>query len=127
VRILLDSHVFLWAITSDARLSAVHREYFLDNENVLLLSMASIWEIVIKASLGKLPLPKPTAEFLAKQAEKNQITILPVRLAHLAELEQLPPVHRDPFDRMIAAQARAERLPILSADPVMKQYDVEIL
>jgi PIN domain nuclease of toxin-antitoxin system len=127
VRVLLDTHVFLWAIGGDERLSAKHRSIFEDGANELHLSVASVWELLIKAGLGKMPLPKPTAEYLNRQLERNRIAMLPIRTSHLAELEALPPLHRDPFDRLLAAQALAEGMPMLSVDRQMKQYRVELL
>ena len=126
MKILLDTHVFLWAITAAPRLSAEQREMFLDEKIDLHLSVASIWEMPIKAGLGKLPLPEPATEYLVKQVEKNRITMLPIRIAHLAELQKLPPLHRDPFDRLLVAQARAEKMRMLSADARMREYEVEV-
>jgi PIN domain nuclease of toxin-antitoxin system len=127
LKILLDSRVFLWAISGDARLSKAHRNHFLDEGNDLLLSVASVWEILIKAGLGRLPLPRPASTYLAKQTERNRIGMLSIRAAHLEALEMLPPLHRDPFDRMLVAQALSERLPMLSVDKGMKKYGVKVL
>ena len=127
MKILVDSHVFLWAISGDARLSKPHRTHFLDDGNDLFLSVASVWEILIKAGLGRLPLPKPAAAYLAKQMEQNRVSMLSIRAAHLEALEMLPPLHRDPFDRMLVAQALAERMPILSVDKGIKKYGVKVL
>ena len=127
MRILLDTHIFLWAITSDSRLSPAQRDLFLDDASDLFLSVASLWEMLIKTGLGRLPMPAPSTDYIVRQMEKNRIAILPIREAHLAELETLPPLHRDPFDRMLVAQARAEKMPLLSADAAIRQYHVEIL
>lgn len=127
MRILLDTHIFLWAITDDERLSSAHRELFAEAGNELILSVASMWEASIKVSLGKLQLPSPGAGYLSKQMERNRVSMLAIQVAHLIELENLPPIHRDPFDRLIAAQARAEGIPIMSADPQLRMYDVPIL
>ena len=126
MRILLDSHIFLWAITGDARLSKRHRDLFLEEGNDLLLSVASLWEILIKTGLGRLPLPQPAAAYLAKQMEQNRIAMLGIRAAHLEALETLPPLHRDPFDRMLVAQALSERMPMLSVDKGIKKYGVKV-
>ncbi len=99
---------------------------FLEEGNELHLSVASIWEMLIKTGLGKLPLPSPAAEYLEKQMEKNRIALLPIRMAHLSELQGLPPLHRDPFDRMLIAQARAEKMRLLSADARMREYGVDV-
>ena len=127
MRILLDTHIFLWAITSDSRLSTAQRDLFLDDASDLFLSAASVWEILIKNGLGRLSMPTPSTDYIVKQMEKNRIALLPIRVAHLAELENLPPLHRDPFDRMLVAQARAEKMPLLSANAAIRQYPVEIL
>lgn len=127
MRILLDTHIFLWAITSDSRLSPAQRDLFLDHASDLFLSAASVWEMLIKTGLGRLPIPTPSADYIVRQMEKNRIALLPIRVAHLAELESLPPLHRDPFDRILVAQARAEKMPLLSADAGLRQYPVDIL
>jgi PIN domain nuclease of toxin-antitoxin system len=127
VKILVDTHIFLWAITDDHRLSAENRTVYLDNSNQLYLSVASVWEMLIKCGLGKLPLPKPASGYILKQMEKNRVEMLTIRAAHLTQLESLPPIHRDPFDRMMVAQASAEGMPILSADPALRRYGVRVL
>jgi PIN domain nuclease of toxin-antitoxin system len=127
VKILLDTHAFLWAITDDPRLSQVHRSQYLEPRNELFLSVASLWEMLIKSGIGKLTLPAPAVPYLVKQMEKNRVSLLGVQLSHLSELETLPPLHRDPFDRMIVAQARAERMPVMSDDPALRNYDVSLL
>ena len=124
MKILVDTQIFLWAITGDARLSARQRELYEDPDNELYFSLASLWEILIKVGIGKLGLPQPAAEYLRAQIEKNRLALLTLRFAHMAELEKLPPVNRDPFDRMLAAQARAEGIAVLTADPVFAQYGV---
>ena len=127
MKILVDTHIFLWAITDDHRLSAENRTVYLDNSNQLYLSVASVWEMLIKCGLGKLPLPKPASGYILKQMEKNRVEMLTIRAAHLTQLESLPPIHRDPFDRMMVAQASAEGMPILSADPALRRYGVRVL
>ena len=80
--------------------------------------------MIIKVGIGKLPVPLPASDFLLKELDKNRVILMPLRGAHLAELEKLPPFHRDPFDRMIAAQARAENLPVMTADAAFEKYGV---
>lgn len=116
MKLLLDTHIFLWAITDDPRLSKHHRDLYTSPTSELFLSIASLWEVAIKAGLGKLQLPGPATSYLTRQMDKNQVRLLPIQAAHLSELEKLPPLHRDPFDRLLAAQARAEKMPILSGD-----------
>jgi PIN domain nuclease of toxin-antitoxin system len=127
VKVLVDTHVFLWAITGDPRLSKKHSELWLDEGSELCLSFASIWEMLIKAGLGKLPLPAPHAGYIFKQMEKNRLTYLGVRASHFTQLEALPPLHRDPFDRMLIAQARAEKMPLATVDPLLRGYGVKLL
>ncbi len=127
MRVLLDTHVFLWAITDSPKLSQQQQEVFLDEASEIYLSVASVWEMLIKAGLGKLPLPAPATEYLLKQMEQNRVLLLPIRPAHLMELQRLPPLHRDPFDRMLVAQARGENMSLLSADERIRQYGVQTI
>src|SRR5262245_50023241 len=103
MRLLLDTHVFLWYITADSRLPAVVRESRRDQNNEVSLSVVSVWEAVIKHGLGKLPLPEAPAEYLPKQRDAHQITSLPVDEGAMAHLASLPALHRDPFDRLLIA------------------------
>jgi PIN domain nuclease of toxin-antitoxin system len=127
VKVLLDTHVFLWAIMDDPRLAARHKKAYLDPRNEMYLSIASVWEMLIKVGVGKIPLPSPATRYLANQLERNRISVLGVRMPHLIELEGLPPIHRDPFDRMLVAQARSENMPIASADSAISKYPVKVL
>ncbi len=127
MRVLLDTHVFLWFITDDRRLSSRAREIMEDPENDLLLSIASLWEIAIKASLGKLTLARPFGELMPHELAENAIEILPIRLDHLTTLTSLPFHHRDPFDRLIVAQAVVEEMPVLSGDSAFSRYPARLL
>jgi PIN domain nuclease of toxin-antitoxin system len=127
LKYLLDTHVFLWAITEDRRLKSVHRKIYADGDNELWLSVASLWEILIKTRVGKLTLPAPVAAYILKQMEKNRVSLLPVRASHLVALEELPPLHRDPFDRMLVAQANGEGMAILSGDAAIRKYAVTVV
>ena len=127
MRILLDTHVFLWAILDDERCKGPMREAMRDGQNEIYLSVASIWEILIKSGLGKLQLPKPTASFIASEMFKNRVRQLGIQAPHLAALEHLPPLHKDPFDRMIVAQAKSDRLTIATADTTFQAYRVSLL
>lgn len=127
MRILLDTHVFLWIVSGDPRLTPRYRSYFEDPANEFFLSVASCWEIVIKAGLKRLHLPLPATVYLMRQLDVNQVALLGIRPAHLKELESLPPLHGDPFDRMIAAQARSESMGLLSKDKALRGYKVRIL
>jgi len=127
VRVLLDTHAFLWAITADARLSPLAQRVFLGGANELLLSAASLWEIAIKVRIGKLPLPLPADRYLREQLSLNAIQVLPVEAVHVLRLFELPDIHRDPFDRMLVAQCQVENTPLLSGDAQLRQYEVEVL
>lgn len=127
MKILLDTHAFLWWITDDPRLSLRAREIIADGANVLFLSAASGWEIAIKAKLGRLRLPDEPERFILKQLESNAIEVLPVQMSHALHVYALPDHHRDPFDRLLIAQAQLEKLPILTADPQISRYEVETI
>ena len=127
MKILLDTHVFLWAIMEPDRLSASMRRRFVDSDNELFLSTASIWEIGTKYVLKKLPLAVEPGILVPQQMKMQGILPLPLNMEHALQAHQLPLHHRDPFDRMIVAQARVEAMPIMSADPALKAYGVRIL
>ena len=127
MRVLLDTHVFLWWITDDRRVSPRASELIADGRNDLLFSVASGWEIAIKASLGRIELPAPMERFLIEQLWENRIDVLPIQMSHALHVHALPHHHRDPFDRMLVAQARLEKLPILSSDRRIAKYEVEVL
>jgi len=127
MKVLLDTHAFLWAITEDARLSEPARQIFLSGANQLFLSVASLWEIVVKVQIGKLPLPKRTDQYLLDQLSRNAVQTLPVQASHVLRLFKLPHHHSDPFDRVLIAQSQAEGLPILTADPLIRKYPVKTM
>jgi PIN domain nuclease of toxin-antitoxin system len=125
MRALLDTHTFLWAIADDQRLSQRAQRIF-EGPSDLWLSLASIWEILIKVNTGKLPLPKPSGPYIVKKLSENKIDVLSISLDHLLTLETLPVHHRDPFDRMLIAQSIEEKLPIVTSDPLFSRYSVEL-
>jgi PIN domain nuclease of toxin-antitoxin system len=122
VTLLLDTHAFLWWVGDDPRLSPRARRTITDAACVI--SVASCWEMSIKAGLGRLDVPRPIARFLQEQLEVNGFRVLPVSLEHAAAVAELPFHHRGPFDRLLAAQARHEDLGIVSADPIFRKYGV---
>jgi PIN domain nuclease of toxin-antitoxin system len=124
-RALLDTHTFLWFISGSDRLSRRARDLIETRENPMLVSAASLWEIAIKHGLGKLSLERPFAELMSDQLERQLVGVLGIELPHLAELVRLPLHHRDPFDRLIAAQALSEGLPVVSADAALDPYGVQ--
>jgi len=127
VKLLLDTHAFLWILGDDARLSQAARNAFSSPQNEVLLSVASIWEIVVKAASGKLAFPQPAAPYLREQIRQTRLEVLPIVLSHVLRLESLPMRHRDPFDRILVAQALEERIPLVSRDRTLRTYGVEIL
>ena len=127
MRVLLDTHSFLWLVTNDDRLSELARSVFLNPESALLVSAVTGFEISVKFSLGKLKLSEPPREFVQNRLHKNALTALPVTLAHTHRLASLPFHHKDPFDRLLVSQALEEDVPILSADVVLSNYGVERL
>jgi len=125
LRALLDTHVFLWWMAQDPRLSEVAVEAVSDGNNELLFSAASGWEMAIKAGLGKLRMPGDLGAYLSAQLSENAVGVLPVSLRHATGVARLPGHHRDPFDRLLISQALAEDLPIVTADPLITEYPVE--
>jgi len=123
VRILLDTHCLLWWLSDDPTLGGQAREVISTPENLIFFSAASIWEIRIKQSIGKLDLPENFAEVLAGQPFES----LAITVEHAHALKDLPLLHRDPFDRLLIAQARLERLTLLTRDRIVTQYDVSTL
>ena len=124
---MLDTHAFLWWIGDDPRLSERAREVFSDGDNDLVFSAASGWEITIKARLGRLQVPGDLNTYLLRQLTENYTSVLPVHLSHALRVHALPDHHRDPFDRLLVAQAIVEEMPLLSADPRIARYPVEVV
>jgi len=124
MKALLDTHAFLWLITGDERLSETSKEIFLDQENSLFFSAASLWEICVKKSLGKLSLKGGWLKIIQDEMEVNAIQWLPIEMLHCAELTKLPFHHRDPFDRMLIAQAMVEDMHLLSRDSRFSAYEI---
>jgi PIN domain nuclease of toxin-antitoxin system len=127
MRLLLDTHIFLWYITNDAKLPAKFLNAIRDPVNEVRLSSASIWEAVIKHQLGKLPMPHPPSEHLPRQRAAHGILPLPVDEGAMPHLATLPPLHRDPFDRMLVAQSLEHGLTIVSVDPLVLAYPAVFL
>ena len=125
MRCLLDTHTFLWFINGDDRLGKRAREVISNIESEVLLSIASLWEIAIKISLGKLELELLFPELVQRQLIANEIGLLPIDPRHLFALTDLPFHHRDPFDRLIIAQAMSEGIPVLSGDEEFQNYPVQ--
>lgn len=127
MKALLDTLTFLWWITDDPCLSARAREILSDGRNILFLSAVSGWEIRVKARLGRLTLPDKPGPFILEQLYRNAFDSLPIQLSHALHVFSLPDFHRDPFDRILIAQSQLERLPILTSDPQISEYPVEVI
>jgi PIN domain nuclease of toxin-antitoxin system len=127
VKILLDTHTFLWWITDDHRLSALAREILGDGNNELFLSAVTGWEITIKVQIGRLKLPDEPLQFVLEQMRINAIQSLAIQMNHALHVYTLPQHHRDPFDRLLVAQSQLEGLPILSADSQLASYRVQLI
>ena len=125
MKLLLDTHVFLWWNEASPRLSPRASELLSDQTNSLFLSVASAWEIVLKVHVGKLKLPSTAAAYIPARLAHYGIGAIPVSLAHVLAAEPLPVHHRDPFDRILVAQAQVERLAVVTHDPQILKYDVE--
>jgi PIN domain nuclease of toxin-antitoxin system len=124
VRLLLDTQVWLWMQAAPGRLGSRAHAMLADPENQLLLSAASSWEIAIKHGLGKLPLPEPPSEYVPSRMHASGTEALPVTHAHALHVANLPPHHRDPFDRLLVAQAQLESLTVVTADPQIGLYEL---
>ena len=125
MNILLDTHAFLWFVADNPRLSKSARVLIEAEDSQPFMSMASLWEIAIQISLGKLQLEQPYETFIPQQLALNGIGILNLSLDHTAAIATLPFHHRDPFDRLIAVQSRIEKMPLVSADPSFDAYEIE--
>lgn len=125
MKLLLDSHSFLWFVAGDDRLSVRAREAIEDVLNVRQLSLASVWELAIKHSLGRLQLTPGFSEFITTEARRNSIEICPVVASHVMRVAELPFHHRDPFDRLLAAQCLVEGWSLVSRDKAMEAYGLK--
>jgi PIN domain nuclease of toxin-antitoxin system len=124
---LLDTHTFIWFDNDPDKLSTLVAAICSSSDNDLLLSLASVWEIQIKSQLGKLQLPLPLPDMIQNQITRNRVELLPIELSHILNLANLPPHHKDPFDRLLIAQAMSENVILLSNDAKIEKYPVQIL
>lgn len=127
MKLLLDTHVFLWWVSDAPELSVPARTAISDPGNTCYLSLASCWELSIKSATGKLKLKKPVERFVTEQIRHNNFLLLNIKLCHVAGVETLPFHHRDPFDRLLIAQAKAERMTLVTADASLTAYGVRCL
>jgi PIN domain nuclease of toxin-antitoxin system len=127
MKYLLDTHTFIWWVSSPEKLSENALAAYENRENSLFLSFASIWEMQIKVQIGKLRLPLHLKELVEEQKSVNDLRILPISLSHIYRLENLPIHHKDPFDRMLISQSIEENLLLVSKDSVFADYEVNVL
>ena len=127
MKLLLDTHVFLWLQTEPERLRKETRTLLASTANEVFLSVASVWEMAIKARLGRLPLPEPLDRYVPTRCEAAGVSLLSISATSAFEVGRLPAHHTDPFDRMLVAQARVEGLRLVTNDRALGRYQVEIL
>lgn len=127
MRALLDTHAFLWWAADDARVSSTTCEVIQNPDNVLFFSVASAWEIIIKYTINKLPLPEPPQTYIPSRVAYYGLEKLSIEMPHVLELANLPRHHNDPFDRILIAQSQAENLPIITVDEKFALYPVTII
>lgn len=123
---LLDTSTFLWFVTGDRKLSALARRVLEESSDDFYLSLASVWELAIKSNLDRgLELPRPFAEFVDIELQAERIQILNIELAHLKRVAVMPLHHRDPFDRLLIAQAQVENIPVITSDAAFDRYPIQ--
>lgn len=127
MRAMLDTHAFIWWVMNDPQLSLTAKTIIADPGNLLFLSAASAWEIVIKVRLGKLTLPEAPESYIPSRLKMNRFESLSIQLVHALQVKHLPDLHRDPFDRIIIAQSQVENIPIVTVDSQIMQYPVDVI
>jgi len=127
VRVLLDTRAFLWWVLEDPRLSARAQSGIKAQEDDVLVSAVSAWEIAIKSADARLDLPEPAQTYVPDRIAANGFRELDLTVEHAVRVAGLPAIHRDPFDRLLIAQAQVEGIPILTSDPAIARYDVDII
>lgn len=124
MNLLLDTHTLLWFLRDDPSLSAIAKALILDPNNHKFVSVASCWEIAIKATRNKLGLTEPSGVLLGRELPRNRFDLLSIELRHATHVELLPEYHKDPFDRLLVAQSLLETMPIVSVDDKLDPYGV---
>jgi len=127
MKLLLDTHTFIWWDRKPELIPSTTLTLMQQADTQLIVSIVSLWEIQIKTQIGKLTLRSPLAEIIAQQQTENGITLLPITLPHILELDNLPQHHKDPFDRLLVAQCRSEAATLASRDAIFKQYDCPLI
>ena len=126
MKLLLDTHTFIWWDSEPEKLSPTVLALCQDADNELILSVASLWEIQIKSQLGKIKLSISLPHIIQAQQRSNALQVLPVNAEHVYKLDSLPSLHKDPFDRILIAQASVENIPIASQDSIIRAYPVQV-
>ncbi len=127
MRYLLDTHTFLWWNMDDAQLSSIAKELIADGNNEIFLSAASAWEIAIKTARGRLDLPEDPTRYISNRLNLHGFQALPIQIHHAVQVYKLPLHHADPFDRLLIAQSQIESMPLISVDPEIRKYEVEVI
>ena len=127
MKVLLDTHTFLWWNTEDPRLSTRAREMISNGENEVFLSVASAWEISIKTAKGKLILPELPLSYILSRMALYRFQPLQVQISHAVQTYDLPRHHDDPFDRLLVAQSQVESIPLISSDAEIRKYELEVI
>ena len=127
MRVLVDTHTFLWALLQDHRLSARAKQILISGEHELVFSLVSLWEIAVKMKIGRLNTVGSSVAYIRDEMAEYGMELLPIRYEHILELERLPLHHSEPFDRLLIAQAIAESLPILTHDSKFPAYPVKLI
>ncbi|MFZ1771706.1 MAG: type II toxin-antitoxin system VapC family toxin [Caldilinea sp.] len=127
MKVMLDTHSFLWWNADDSQLSAAARQVIAAGSNEIYLSACCAWEIAIKAAKGRLLLPEAADDYVKQRLEHYGFRVLPIELSHVLQIYKLPPLHHDPFDRLLVAQSQVEKLPLISGDSEIARYAVDII
>ena len=125
MKVLLDTNAFLWGLSAPEKLSLTARNMVVSSER--FLSVASIWEVLIKVQTGKLTLPVPAGDYLTAKMSANGVSVLSIKLEHVLQIERLQLHHRDPFDRVLIAQCVEEGWPVITSDPMFKKYPIRVI
>ena len=127
MKAILDTHTFLWWIIDAAKLSIRVREIIRNPDNIIYISAASAWEIVIKAKLKRITQKEQPEKLIPEEIQKNSFQVLPIHLYHALKVYELPDIHKDPFDRILVAQSKIEQLPLLTRDKNIKKYGIKVI
>lgn len=127
MRILLDTHIFLWMISAPEKLSRTVKDILESKENEIFLSAVSGWEIAIKYQIGKLRLAENPDIYIPRQVVENSLEVLPIQMNHAINVSNLPDIHNDPFDRLLISQSQIENLPLITNDEKIKKYSINTI